>query len=285
VRLVAPDEVRENVRTFTEFVRGPGAGAPGGTLYFDSLNDVQRHGIRGQRGGAGPSLRFDLDDPAVAAILESLKQSPDLADVHVIGPVDPGRRDAIIADIASARELLRGHDPAWADLLATLVASLILVDADGYFGGSFWHILGTVWMSPRPSWRIVDYAENLLHETVHQAMFLDDMVNSLFAAPPDELASGEALVTSAIRGTKRPYDYAFHAATVSTELLRFYEQLGGLEQARGFCAGALSTLHELAGKERYLSPRGRVLLARMFDAVGACSSFAALRGEAGGVRL
>lgn len=271
-----PDEVRSHMRTLTRFVEGADVETADSAGYFECLNRVQKLRIH-VPDKAEPHLEFDLSEPAAVGILESLKRAPDLADVSVVEAVAIEDVENIVASVRAARRLLGDYDKGAAELVENLIASFLFVRVDGYFGGSFWHVLGAVWMSPKPGWTIHDYAENILHESVHQAMFLDDMVNTLFAAPPEVLSSEAMLITSSIRGTKRPFDFAFHAATVSAALIQFYEWLNVDKRAIELCEGVLETLVELDQKSYLLSERGRTILTRMIDIVATSSTITGLR--------
>lgn len=75
-------------------------------------------------------------------------------------------------------------------------------------------------MSPGGGWRPRDYAESLVHETVHLNVFLADMVYRLHTRPAKELEADEHQVVSAVKfGQMRPLDEAFHFAVVAPPLM------------------------------------------------------------------
>ena len=67
---------------------------------------------------------------------------------------------------------------------------------------------------------MIDYAEAQYHEFIHNSLFLDDLVNSIF---PDTkvITTEDALVTSTIPKIKRPLDRSFHSAGVAIGLMHF----------------------------------------------------------------
>jgi hypothetical protein len=95
------------------------------------------------------------------------------------------------------------------------------------------------------------------------------MVHRLFLADTRRLSAEDALVVSAIRGVGRPLHLAFHAATVATELASFYAAAGRPDEAERLRGQVRSTLHELDGRRRFLSPRGERFLDVMLTASAA----------------
>jgi len=224
--------------------------------YFAALNKIQTYNIPFEPACEHPLVLFDIDEPLTCRLLDSLRRCPELDNTDTISAVPSENCPAFAAGLREGRALLHTYEADALEALDRLVASIIVVEADGYFGGSFWHSLGTIWMSPKAYWLRSDYAENLLHETVHQSMFLHDMVHSLFAASPKSLAKPNAEVHSSIRGTKRPFDHAFHAATVSVTLTSFYDNMGDYDRATQFARGAIPTIIELQEKSEYLTEAG-----------------------------
>jgi hypothetical protein len=82
--------------------------------------------------------------------------------------------------------------------------------------------MGAIWLGLDPNDEISDYAALILHEYVHQCLFLEDMVRSIFIGGKTDLAVPDALVTSALRRTPRGYDKSFHSAFVAVTLSRLY---------------------------------------------------------------
>ena len=73
-------------------------------------------------------------------------------------------------------------------------------------------------------WTIEELACAYLHECVHNALFIEDMIRSVFSEQRF-LSSKEARVVSPIRKTERNFDLAFHAACVGIHLAPFYRNL------------------------------------------------------------
>jgi HEXXH motif-containing protein len=278
MKIVSLDRVRANMQAVTMFADPNSPSSQGNRLsYFTSLNRLQRYRLRFSAERAEPLLDFAADQYESEAILNSLRRSPDFDASTRIGAVPPDEATRIGDQYRSAYRLLQAYDSEILEVIDDLIAWIIVARIPGYVGGSFWHALGAVWMSPSRDWTALNYAENLLHEGVHQAMFLDDMVHGLFAAPLAALSSDDALVASSIRETRRPYDYAFHSATVSVALIDFFEHSRMTERAAELCRPLLRTLVELHEKRRFLSPRGYAILEEMMAGTASCSSFAAAR--------
>ncbi|HBO6125208.1 hypothetical protein SA9_01975 [Staphylococcus warneri] len=112
-----------------------------------------------------------------------------------------------------------------------------------------------IWLNPQNDWNIIDCAEAIYHEFIHQSIFLDDMVNSIF---PDANACDqeEALVTSTILKRKRPLDRSFHAAGVSLGVMHLYYLLHDKEKSYQHYDDFKQTIEELNDKTQFLDDHG-----------------------------
>ncbi|NPC93214.1 hypothetical protein HOO54_13470 [Bacillus sp. WMMC1349] len=115
--------------------------------------------------------------------------------------------------------------------------------------------MGLTWLSPPKTWSVVDYAEAIYHEFIHNSLFLDDMVNSVFP-DPKACAEDEALVTSTILKRKRPLDRAYHSACVAVGIMHFYYMLRDFKKLKSFYKPLCKTIEELNNKKQYLGERG-----------------------------
>ncbi|MDI5973972.1 HEXXH motif-containing putative peptide modification protein [Streptomyces sp. SL13] len=93
-------------------------------------------------------------------------------------------------------------------------------------GGTTSGALGVLWVDPRETWQERDIQEFLYHELGHTLLFLDERRFGLFTSYP-QMVDRKNWVTSAIRGTVRPLDKAFHSAVVATEVLLAREETLG----------------------------------------------------------
>lgn len=273
--LVDDAQIDGLVDAFVEHVMGAPV-TPRRERYFECLNRVQRCSLRFHRGVARPVLTVALNGVETRAILSSLMLSEELRGAGPLQPLAPRTEGSVTQCIVEAEALLRAYDATAARYVGDLIGEIILLRNEGFIAGSFWHLLGVIWMSPGTDWAVVDYAEAMLHEAVHQSMFLNDMVRGLFKTSEDELRSPELLVMSPIRGVRRPYDAAFHAATVSTTLTHFHEWTGRQDRARSLCTPLLVTLAELYERRRVLTEAGREVLDAMLDATESSVTFRGL---------
>ncbi len=134
-------------------------------------------------------------------------------------------------------------------------------------GGSVTCFIGLIWLSPQKNWTPYTYAENMVHETIHQLLFLEDMVYQIFPNP-DYFDDKDAVARSSILKIRRPFDKAFHSACVAAGIVYFYEKLGMSERVNEVMPHLKTTVTELlAANERMskkripmLSDRGVKLL-------------------------
>ena len=84
--------------------------------------------------------------------------------------------------------------------------SCFLAKRDGHHGGSVSRRIGFVWLAPSSDWTAQECGERLWHEYLHHALFLEDMVNTVFVRDPCAMSEPENRVPSAVRGVARRYD-------------------------------------------------------------------------------
>lgn len=193
------------------------------------------------------------------SILGFLKQKEVFrpADLNPNNFFDAMRQAQISAQLTEANRLILDADANLHLLLNRLLATVAVFDIANkeIEGGSVSGCIGMVYLCPKEDWDVTFYAEMLVHEYVHNRLFLDDMVNGLF---PDLslLKHPEAQVTSTIRRTKREYDKSFHAACVSCALAYFYDKLGDQTKTEEFILPVEQTLRELEEVDKNLRGRG-----------------------------
>lgn len=260
-----PTTVAEDQKLVVDFAQTfPTAGPI--LTYFDALNLIQRATIPSV--GGTPPLVFDRLEPQTASILANF--DPGLTDrrIELTNLTAPEQAQARSC-MTKARALLDRFDSRVVGVIDSLVGGWVLVRSPGVVGGSFWYALGTVWLSPRGDWTAWDYAENVLHESTHQATFLSDMVRGLFAGDASRMSQSDALVRSPIRRVPRRYDFAFHAAMVSAALVDFNDQLARPERARELFSGLAPCLEQLREREVLLTEHGLSTLTRLEQYVSA----------------
>jgi hypothetical protein len=170
-------------------------------------------------------LRFDVEDPVARENLRLLFDGREPDDWATVSR----EKDAagITRLVGEAEALLEAYASSAAAVLRLLIGSILIarLDVDDILGSSHGDLLGTIWINPQTAWEGADYAEMILHEGVHQSLFLDEMVSTLFVRPPREMEDESSLVLSPSVGVPRPYDLAFHSSVVVTALADFYAAL------------------------------------------------------------
>lgn len=215
-------------------------------------------------------IEFEFEPVEYRETLQHLRQAGPLdADFRV--PAQ--RRQAIEAKIESALDLIERVDPDFAAGLKTAVGAF-LISAAPIGGGGVSDVLGAIWLAPHERWTVFDYAELIVHEHVHQCLFLDDMVRKVFTEPLAVMQRPDALAVSAVLQQRRDFDKAFHSAFVAHALVRFNESLGLRFQARTYLGPLLRTLPELCARPHLLTPRGQELLDQLVtDTAGLTSHY------------
>lgn len=206
---------------------------------------------------------FGFAEAAHTMTLERLRNAGSLPDDFRCSAAE---QQVIEAHCDDAIALLADLQPSVAAGLNLLVGSL-LVCRGSAGGGGVSNVVGAIWISPGSCWSVVDYADMILHEYVHQALFLDDMVRRIFAAPLRVLQGERALVRSAVLQRPRDYDKAYHSAFVGHALAELRAALGQHDDALARLVPVLATLDGLHQRTSLLTEHGRRRLVALTERV------------------
>lgn len=161
-------------------------------------------------------------------------------------------------------------DPGLHRGLLVAVAGFIFARRPGLEGGSISALTGPIWLDPGDNWTAETYVENTLHEYTHQCLFLDEMVNTIFAKfSIPEMSTPDALVTSTILRRKRPYDKAYHSAFVANVLAQLYVFRGLKQKAADYLDSTRATTDELLDRPEFVTPNGLASLEALSEEVDA----------------
>jgi HEXXH motif-containing protein len=266
--------VEENIRLFLDFLGRVGDTPNIGSSYFAGLNAIQRYKIPPRRESDEWFFLFDLSDSDTQRLVERFHESGDVSPGDEI-LAQEGKR--IIANLKAGLNVLKEYNQEAAQIAKLLVAGFVFAQKAGFAGGSVSSQLGIVWINPPASWTESDYAETLLHESTHQAQFLDQMVRGWYIVDAFRMAQPDAQVISPIRRVKRPFSLSFEAACVAVTLLDFHEQLYGSDRADDLCQSLVRTLVELSDRSQFLTEHGQQLLDEFNQTVLSSPSFARLQ--------
>lgn len=155
-----------------------------------------------------------------------------------------------------AIKLISKEFPETYHTLRDLISFIIIGRRAGYGGGTTSSRIGLIWLSPDKSWGISDWVENILHEYIHNVLFLDDMINSIFLVSTKELQEQSALVISAIRKEKRGYDKSYHSAFVSYGIINHYLHMKEDEKTLELIDPLMICISDLVSKTELISENG-----------------------------
>lgn len=161
--------------------------------------------------------------------------------------------------------LLRERFPDTMSACASFMRTIAIANCASSKGGSSSDAIGLMWLSPEPHWSVTEFAESILHECVHSALFLTHMVHGVFSRSVREMDTPTEYVCSAIRRTRRRYDLSFHSAAVGYVLSCFEERLGNTTAATRYLGPLFRCILELGEKRHNLTPFGRYLLAELSE--------------------
>lgn len=132
--------------------------------------------------------------------------------------LDPISKKKKKQQVEDALKLIEKLSPDYKDIFDLAIHTLFFRDSEKSIGGSVKSCLGVIWANPSPSWDPIDVAEFLIHELVHNLIFLDEIRYQHYV-DYKELQRPENLVISAILEQERPLDKVLHSAIVGVEIL------------------------------------------------------------------
>jgi len=245
-----PATVRNNVATVSAFAeRRFGSG----TL-AQQLNALQEYQIEEKAATARPFFSFDLTSGRVLRTARRLSTRPGLG---LEAQLAEAHRGTAARKLDAGLDQLADLAPDTALCLNELISEVILAKVDHFGGGSVSDVIGVIWISPKPEWDATKYAEVILHEYVHHTLFLDDMINKLFAWTVEDMATDAGLVQSAVLKIKRGYDKSFHSAFVADALRSYYSCLEIPNRSGADDLNLALTMDGLRARDHCLTDHGR----------------------------
>ena len=162
-----------------------------GTLrkdYFDSLNEIQRYKFYFNAKSEEILFVNDIKDLVIQPTFRHLLDIAELNHENYFSQIET---NSIKNNVATSFKLIDKYYAGLTKSILRLVACFLLVKQNEAAGGSSPTSLGAVLLNPSETWQEVDYADTILHESVHQSVYLDDMVNEIYAKSYVEMtASG-----------------------------------------------------------------------------------------------
>lgn len=146
------------------------------------------------------------------------------------------------------------------ELIELTIGEIFLAQESGSEGGTMSSAVGLIWLNPRVDWGARKAGENIVHEWIHNMLFLADMVDPLFAVDYIGLSEESAHATSAILHRKRPFDRCYHSAAVAAGLVFFHSASGDKERADALIEPTMKTVRELQGMPELMTKSGSDLL-------------------------
>jgi hypothetical protein len=173
----------------------------------------------------------------------------------------PARRRAALQDLISdALYSISDASPGLRSLIDLTIGEILLAREGDFGGGSLSSAVGLIWLNPSEQWNPRRTGEYLVHEWIHNMLFLADMISPLFAVDYTALSQESAHVTSAILERKRPFDRCYHSAAVAAGLVFFRTISGDAAEADSLIAPAIRTVRELQEKPELMTRSGAGLI-------------------------
>jgi HEXXH motif-containing protein len=190
---------------------------------------------------------------------------------------DSATREMWNTNVGAALQLIQDIDPGLRYMVDLLVTDLVILDSGADGGGSASQMPGVVIMSPRKdqettdpktgqqvtqtAWEVLNYAMCLVHEALHLALFVLDMVYGTFTKTSAELEGERYRALSAVKiGQMRPLDKAFHAAIVAVPLMFMEHACGKTDLVDLYTKSLGGACVSLENQREYFTSYGAMLL-------------------------
>jgi len=216
-----------------------------------------------------PNLSEESDKTEMVFEIENVFEKDALCRIMAIEqlPIDwqysKDEKEVIKSRISKAWELIRYVYPEIYLSIQTIIGSLLMAKLSTYEGGSVSSVIGAIWVSLDPLRPYEDFAEHIVHEYVHNCLFLEDMVHGIFVDGEQRLGENDAIVKSAILKIPRGYDKSFHSAFVSAVLAEMNLRLDRFDRHNFFLESLPTTIEGLLTKQQFLTSYGRMILAEL----------------------
>lgn len=227
-------------------------------FYIRALNELQDTKV--ETDNEKIIIKFEDDYYSNLLVESGVLEKEDIKDNKHVYPIE--ERELVTYKINKAMDLLYMLNPNLGELVFKHLGTVVFAKKAGLGGGSISNLLGLLWLNPPKKWSVVDYAEALYHEFIHNSLFIDDMVNGIFPEP-ERCLEPEALTISTILKIKRPIDRSFHAANVAIGIMHFYYLLGDNEKMYQYKNDLNLTLTELNARKEYFGECGLQILEQM----------------------
>ena len=223
--------------------------------FIDAMNATQSTSIKSQT----DDVYLEFDNPDLVALLVERSVFSELEAAGQAHLLNSEERAQCSKTIEAAKDLLGKAVPDLYYLVTQVIGSVAAYKIPERDGGSVSCCIGLIWLSPRPEWTAIHFAEMLVHEFIHNSVFLEDMVRGIMPTP-SLLEHQDALTVSAIRRTRRPYDKAFHSACVAAGIMYYYASIGRTADAKTRFDALRRTVDDLHDRDRALRAQGQDLL-------------------------
>jgi hypothetical protein len=220
-----------------------------------------------------PQVIFiDGQGGALGRLIDEFRDPDAAGGSHPVPLPDMGR-DAIVAQIDDAIALIEQFHDGYATVVHDLLCTVVVGTGVKSLSASLAHQIGTAFINPQRGWTVLDMAEQLLHESIHEAQYLDQMVHDWYTRPFHELIDSGIVATSPIRRVARPIPFVLQAATVGVAIMDLLSWSGSAAAASDMCGHLAQSLASVKQHEDLLSERGRQVLDELAAEVAASTAF------------
>lgn len=184
-----------------------------------------------------------------------------------VGPLPEEERARVLERLGQAFERLEHVDRRLVDVIQLLLTDLVFVKGELSGAISARYLVGVISVLPSPEWDAARYAETVLHEALHNNIYLGELLYPMWREPK-RLSEPESLVLSAIRvGEQRPLNGAFHSACVAMGVAYLRYLFGDDEGVNSLLRQLADCVEGLASKKHLLTDYANAVVAQLKEFV------------------
>lgn len=167
------------------------------------------------------NIQFCFNSKRINALVSKYTDYSQLTDINADIEDTPTevRQEAMNA-ILAGKVKLREADETLFSLFEFIIHTMFYHRSTKTGGGSLTSAPGQIWCSHKRNWSDRDIAEFLVHELVHNIVFLDER-RYVHYLNFDDIARPENYVKSAVLNRVRPLDKVIHSLVVAHEILKY----------------------------------------------------------------
>lgn len=189
--------------------------------YVNYIRKHQSQALIGQQASLNIQVIHSHDDKEKLAEAFNIESKlNDLKQQSLIEDFNFAHAELATRMFAKTLSFLESSAPEIFTLISLVFNYCFFAHSSKASGGSTSGGMGILWLNPKPSWTIQDYAELLVHELTHQLLFVDERRHRHYVNY-SEIGNPANFAYSTILNRSRPLDKVIHSYFVGSNIIQY----------------------------------------------------------------